>query len=93
MLCARVINGIGTGYLNAIVPVWSAEVANHKSRGAFIAMEFTLVSLIPMSPLQYPTIFPQNIFGVVVAYWLEVRSHSLYFGPPLIECLVWPWYA
>ncbi|KAI0727511.1 general substrate transporter [Fomitopsis betulina] len=25
MLCARVINGIGTGYLNAIVPVWSAE--------------------------------------------------------------------
>ncbi|KAG7443247.1 general substrate transporter [Guyanagaster necrorhizus] len=54
MLCARVINGIGTGYLNAIVPVWSAEVATHTSRGAFIAIEFTL-----------------NIFGVVVAYWLE----------------------
>ncbi|KIY67618.1 general substrate transporter [Cylindrobasidium torrendii FP15055 ss-10] len=54
MLCARVINGIGTGYLNAIVPVWSAEVATHTSRGAFIALEFTL-----------------NIFGVVVAYWLE----------------------
>ena len=33
MLCARVINGIGTGYLNAIVPVWSAEVATHTSRG------------------------------------------------------------
>ncbi|KAI3607076.1 mfs monosaccharide [Moniliophthora roreri] len=54
MLCARVINGIGTGYLNAIVPVWSAEVATHTSRGAFIALEFTL-----------------NIFGVVIAYWLE----------------------
>ncbi|KAF8890561.1 general substrate transporter [Mucidula mucida] len=54
MLCARVINGIGTGYLNAIVPVWSAEVATHTSRGAFIALEFTL-----------------NIFGVVVAYWIE----------------------
>ncbi|RPD63426.1 general substrate transporter [Lentinus tigrinus ALCF2SS1-6] len=54
MCCARVINGIGTGYLNAIVPVWSAEVATHTSRGAFIASEFTL-----------------NIFGVVVAYWLE----------------------
>ncbi|THH12444.1 hypothetical protein EW146_g7693 [Bondarzewia mesenterica] len=54
MLCARVINGIGTGFLNAIVPVWSAEVASHTSRGAFIATEFTL-----------------NIFGVVVAYWLE----------------------
>ena len=40
--------------MNAIVPVWSAEVATHTSRGAFIASEFTL-----------------NIFGVVVAYWLE----------------------
>ncbi|PSS11019.1 hypothetical protein PHLCEN_2v3315 [Hermanssonia centrifuga] len=54
MLCARVVNGIGTGVLNAIVPVWSAEVATHTSRGAFIASEFT-----------------SNIFGVVVAYWLE----------------------
>ncbi|TCD66249.1 hypothetical protein EIP91_001612 [Steccherinum ochraceum] len=54
MLCARVICGVGTGCLNAIVPVWSAEVASHTSRGAFIASEFTL-----------------NIFGVVVAYWLE----------------------
>ncbi|KAE9390425.1 general substrate transporter [Gymnopus androsaceus JB14] len=54
MLCARVINGIGTGFLNAIVPVWSAEVATHTSRGAFISLEFTL-----------------NIFGVVIAYWLE----------------------
>ncbi|KAJ3723704.1 general substrate transporter [Lentinula raphanica] len=42
MLCARVINGIGTGFLNAIVPVWSAEVATHTSRGAFISLEFTL---------------------------------------------------
>lgn len=54
MCCARVVNGIGTGILNVIVPVWSAEVATHTSRGAFIALEFTL-----------------NIFGVVVAYWLE----------------------
>lgn len=42
MCCARVINGIGTGFLNVIVPVWSAEVASHTSRGAFIAFEFTL---------------------------------------------------
>ncbi|KAK9476209.1 sugar transporter STL1 [Lipomyces japonicus] len=54
MCCARVINGVGTGILNCIVPVWSAETAEHKSRGMFIALEFTL-----------------NIFGVVVAYWLE----------------------
>ncbi|KKK17282.1 hypothetical protein P175DRAFT_0430330 [Aspergillus ochraceoroseus IBT 24754] len=54
MICSRFINGIGTGILNAIVPVWATETAEHTSRGQFIAIEFTL-----------------NIFGVVVAYWLE----------------------
>ncbi|KAI9872744.1 MAG: hypothetical protein M1830_001237 [Pleopsidium flavum] len=54
MICARLINGWGTGILNAIVPVWATETAEHKSRGQFVAIEFTL-----------------NIFGVVVAYWLE----------------------
>jgi hypothetical protein len=52
---ARLINGFGTGILNAIVPVWATESAQHTSRGQFIAIEFTL-----------------NIFGVVVAYWLEL---------------------
>ena len=51
---ARLINGWGTGILNAIVPVWATETAEHTSRGQFVAIEFTL-----------------NIFGVVVAYWLE----------------------
>ncbi|EON61169.1 hypothetical protein W97_00381 [Coniosporium apollinis CBS 100218] len=54
MICARLINGWGTGILNAIIPVWATETSKHTSRGQFIAIEFTL-----------------NIFGVVVAYWLE----------------------
>ncbi|CZT20281.1 related to sugar transport protein STP1 [Ramularia collo-cygni] len=54
MIGARAVNGIGTGVLNAIVPVWATETAEHTSRGQFVAIEFTL-----------------NIFGVVVAYWLE----------------------
>ncbi|KAI7879254.1 general substrate transporter [Lichtheimia hyalospora FSU 10163] len=54
MMASRIITGIGTGHLNAIVPVWSAETSHHTSRGMFIAMEFTL-----------------NIFGLVVAYWLD----------------------
>ncbi|KAL9098322.1 MAG: hypothetical protein Q9163_006000 [Psora crenata] len=54
MFCARVLNGIGTGILNAITPVWATETASHTSRGQFVAIEFTL-----------------NIFGVVVAYWIE----------------------
>lgn len=54
IVLARIFNGIGTGILNAITPVWATETASHTSRGSFVAMEFTL-----------------NIFGVVVAYWLE----------------------
>lgn len=54
MIFARLINGWGTGILNAITPVWATETAEHTSRGQFVAIEFTL-----------------NIFGVVVAYWLE----------------------
>lgn len=42
MICARAVNGIGTGILNAIVPVWATETADHTSRGQFIAIEFTL---------------------------------------------------
>ncbi|KAI8069224.1 general substrate transporter [Gongronella butleri] len=38
----RVITGVGTGHLNAVVPIWSAETSSHTSRGAMIAMEFTL---------------------------------------------------
>lgn len=36
------MNGIGTGVLNAIVPVWATETAEATSRGQFIAIEFTL---------------------------------------------------
>ncbi|KAG2237253.1 hypothetical protein INT48_006657 [Thamnidium elegans] len=42
MICSRIITGIGTGHLNAIVPVWSAETSHHTSRGKMLAMEFTL---------------------------------------------------
>ncbi|KAF1987132.1 general substrate transporter [Aulographum hederae CBS 113979] len=42
MICSRLINGVGTGILNAIVPAWASEVAEHTSRGQFIAIEFTL---------------------------------------------------
>lgn len=42
MICARLVNGWGTGILNAIVPVYATETADHTSRGQFIAIEFTL---------------------------------------------------
>lgn len=42
MICSRIINGVGTGILNAIVPAWASELVEHTSRGQFIAIEFTL---------------------------------------------------
>ncbi|KAJ6009428.1 hypothetical protein N7522_004444 [Penicillium canescens] len=42
MIVSRLINGIGTGILNATVPVYGSELADYESRGQFIAMEFTL---------------------------------------------------
>ncbi|KAG0649043.1 MFS general substrate transporter [Hyphodiscus hymeniophilus] len=42
MIFARLINGGGTGVLNAVTPVWATETASHKSRGQFVAIEFTL---------------------------------------------------
>ena len=42
MIFARLINGWGTGVLNAIVPVYATETAEHTSRGQFVAIEFTL---------------------------------------------------
>ncbi|KAJ5081538.1 hypothetical protein NUU61_009802 [Penicillium alfredii] len=42
MIVSRLINGIGTGVLNATVPVYGSELADYESRAMFIAMEFTL---------------------------------------------------
>ncbi|KAL2206255.1 general substrate transporter [Sarocladium strictum] len=69
MFCARVLNGLGTGVLNAITPVWATETASHTSRGQFVALEFTL-----------------NIFGVVVAYWLQFGTSKY---PDINSSFVW----
>lgn len=42
MVVSRLINGIGTGMLNATVPVYGSELSDYEPRGEFIAMEFTL---------------------------------------------------
>ncbi|KEF59375.1 uncharacterized protein A1O9_04219 [Exophiala aquamarina CBS 119918] len=42
MAFARIIGGIGCGHLNAVVPIWTSELADAHLRGAFVAVEFTL---------------------------------------------------
>lgn len=39
MICARVLAGIGTGGISAIIPVWSSELVPHTARGMVIAFE------------------------------------------------------
>lgn len=70
------VNGIGTGILNAIVPVWATETAEHTSRGQFIAIEFTL-----------------NIFGVVLAYWLELYVLFSFSTLALNLSNLWQWFV
>lgn len=70
---ARVLNGFGTGILTAITPVWATEIASHESRGAFGKYDPNalqrIVRLIHLTTVAME--FTLNIFGVVVAYWLE----------------------
>ncbi|BFZ65358.1 hypothetical protein YB2330_006524 [Saitoella coloradoensis] len=40
MLCARLITGIGTGFLNCIIPSYTAETSEAKSRGGAISTVF-----------------------------------------------------
>lgn len=42
MILARLLNGLGTGILNAIIPVYASEISPPTTRGSFIAQEFTL---------------------------------------------------
>lgn len=42
MLCARVIAGVGTGIISAVIPVWSSELVAHDARGMVIAFEMVV---------------------------------------------------
>ena len=45
MCVARAVAGVGVGAIDCVVPVWSAEVSSNSARGAFLAVEFFMVSL------------------------------------------------
>ncbi|KAK3669859.1 hypothetical protein LTR78_010240 [Recurvomyces mirabilis] len=42
MLCARILAGIGTGGIAAVIPVWGSELVGHDARGAVMAFEMTV---------------------------------------------------
>ncbi|KIX95896.1 uncharacterized protein Z520_08151 [Fonsecaea multimorphosa CBS 102226] len=39
MLCARLIGGVGTGCISAVIPVWGSELVAHDTRGMVMAFE------------------------------------------------------
>lgn len=39
MFCARILAGIGTGGISAVIPVWSSELVSYDARGMVIAFE------------------------------------------------------
>lgn len=39
MLCARIIAGVGTGIVSAVIPVWGSELVAHDVRGMVMAFE------------------------------------------------------
>ena len=42
MLCARVIAGVGTGIISAVIPVWGSELVSHNARGKVMAFEMVV---------------------------------------------------
>ena len=70
---ARLINGIGTGMLNVIVPVWVSILllTSIVCRLLKLGMRQSTETAPHTSRGQFVSIeFFLNIFGVVVAYWL-----------------------
>ena len=55
MCCGRVIAGVGVGAIDCVVPVWSAEVSSHSARGAFLAIEFFMVSNLLLTTMKWLT--------------------------------------
>ena len=45
LIVARIVTGVGNGFITATVPVWQAEVAKPEMRGKLIMMEGSLIAL------------------------------------------------
>jgi MFS family permease len=70
MCIGRVINGVGCGHLNTVVPMWTSELADASMRGAFVAVQFTLALVGSTLCVRKP---PKSIQILMKhrAYWME----------------------
>ncbi|KAK4901019.1 hypothetical protein LTR49_027372 [Elasticomyces elasticus] len=42
MICARIISGVGTGGIAAVIPVWGSELVGHDARGMVMAFQMVV---------------------------------------------------
>jgi MFS family permease len=56
VLCARILAGVGTGGISAVIPVWSSELISHDHRGALIAFEMVINDLGISASCKSPTV-------------------------------------
>lgn len=75
MICARAVNGIGTGVLNSIVPVWATETAEHTSRGQFVAIEFTL-NIFGVAVAYWCVFNGSSIFGGFLGFYCLIVTDT-----------------
>ncbi|RMY89873.1 hypothetical protein D0864_06365 [Hortaea werneckii] len=68
MFCARVFNGVGTGILNAITPVWATETASHTSHSC--SLSFRALNVRGQKRRQ--------IFGANQGFFLSYSGTSFY---------------
>lgn len=58
MLVARVVSGIGMGFVNSTVPVIQAEFSPKSSRGRFVCMQLSTLNFGKFQHLQQFTSHP-----------------------------------
>lgn len=68
-VCARVITGIGTGFVLTIIPPWVSELARAHNRGASFALVF-VSNCGSSNHHQVQKLIPIDV-GIVISYWLN----------------------
>ena len=71
MLCARLLAGVGTGSISAVIPVWGSELVAHNARGMVMAFEMFVNFAGISTSCKGASFLAVVIHGLTNADWLE----------------------
>lgn len=74
-ICARIIAGIGIGFINSIVPPWVSELSEAHNRGANFSLVFTANCRLFSAPTVLSQIFPPFLADHPLSLSLSLSSH------------------